>query len=77
MDKAKRMVFFSSIDWARLHTLMLDARMLIRSDDGSVAVGVERVRTMLVLTAIHGVMKIETLLPTVLVREQCHIASYT
>ena len=51
-----------------MHALILDAGMLTRLEGGGVEVCVERTRAMLVLTAIHDVMKIEALLPTVLVR---------
>ena len=52
----------------QMHALILDAGMLTRLEGGGVEVCVERTRAMLVLTAIHDVMKIEELLPTVLVR---------
>ena len=64
----KRTDFLLSHDWMQMHALILDAGMLTRLEGGGVEVCVERTRAMLVLTAIHDVMKIEELLPTVLVR---------
>ena len=66
--------FLDSHDWMQVHTLMIDAGMLSQLADGRVKVCVERTRAMLVLTAIHDVMKIEALLPTVLVR--CSLAFF-
>ena len=70
-ETAKRVSFLDSHDWMQEHTLMIDAGMLVRLDNGGVEVCAERTRAMLVLTAIHDVMKIEELLPTVLVRRTC------
>ena len=68
IDATKRTEFLLSHDWMQMHTLILDAGMLTRLEGGGVEVCVERTRAMLVLTAIHDVMKIEELLPRVLVR---------
>lgn len=62
---AKRLDFFNSHDWCQLHQLMLDASLLAPSGD-RVTICVARTRAMLVLTAIHDIMKIDTLLPHVL-----------
>ena len=70
-ETAKRASFLDSHDWMQEQTLMIDAGLLARLDNGGVEVCVERTRAMLVLTAIHDVMKIEKLLPTVLVRGTC------
>ena len=64
---ATRVAFLRSHDWLQLHALMIDAGLLIQLENGGVKVCVERTRAMLALTAIHDVMKMEELLPTVLV----------
>ena len=64
---AKRAAFLDSHDWMQVHALMMDAGLLIQLENGGVKVCVERTRAMLALTAIHDVMKMEELLPTVLV----------
>ena len=64
---AKRAAFLDSHDWVQVHALMIDAGLLIQLENGGVKVCVERTRAMLALTAIHDVMKMEELLPTVLV----------
>ena len=65
MNAKKRTDFLLSHDWMQMHALILDAGMLTRLEGGGVEVCVERTRAMLVLTAIHDVMKIEELLPRV------------
>ena len=62
----KRLAFLHSHDWSEMQQLVIDAGMLVRTEGGGVAVCVERTRAMLVLTAIHDIMKTERLLPTVL-----------
>ena len=64
----KRVAFLDSHDWLQVHELMVDAGLLNKFESGGVSVCVQRTRAMLVLTAIHDVMKMEELLPTVLVR---------
>ena len=64
---AKRAAFLDSHDWMQVHALMMDAGLLEQLENGGVSVCVERTRAMLALTAIHDVMKMEELLPTVLV----------
>ena len=65
-EESKRLAFLRSHDWSQMQQLMIDAGMLVRTKSGGVAVCVERTRAMLVLTAIHDIMKTECLLPTVL-----------
>mmetsp|Transcript_22047 Transcript_22047/g.52227 ORF Transcript_22047/g.52227 Transcript_22047/m.52227 type:complete len:706 (-) Transcript_22047:132-2249(-) len=65
-EESKRLAFLHSHDWSQMQQLMIDAGMLVRTKSGGVAVCVERTRAMLVLTAIHDIMKTECLLPTVL-----------
>ena len=65
-EENKRVAFLHSHDWSQMQQLMMDAGMLVRTKSGGVAVCVERTRAMLVLTAIHDIMKTECLLPTVL-----------
>ena len=65
-EQEKRLAFLHTHDWAQLHVLMVDAGLLRRTEAGGAAVCVERTRAMLVLTAVHDVMKTECLLPTVL-----------
>ena len=64
---AKRAAFLDSHDWMQVQALMIDAGLLSQLENGGVKVCVERTRAMLALTAIHDVMKMEELLPTVLV----------
>ena len=66
VEQEKRLAFLHTHDWAQLHALMVDAGLLSRTEAGGAAVCVERTRAMLVLTAVHDVMKTECLLPTVL-----------
>eukprot|EP00964_Phaeocystis_antarctica_P119432 scaffold83154_cov64-Phaeocystis_antarctica.AAC.7 len=65
-EESKQLAFLHSHDWSQMQQLMIDAGMLVRTKSGGVAVCVERTRAMLVLTAIHDIMKTECLLPTVL-----------
>ena len=62
----KRYRFLQTHDWTQMHKLLEDAGLLIPNNAGGVDVSLERTRAMLVLTAIHDVMKITALLPTVL-----------
>ena len=68
----KQLGFFDGLDWAEIHRLVLDAGLLVPADvkhvgaSGVVKVHVERTMAMLALTAIHDIMKIDALLPTVL-----------
>ena len=66
-EGSKRLAFLRSHDWSQMQQLMVDAGMLVRTEQGGgVAVCVERTRAMLALTAIHDIMKTDCLLPTVL-----------
>ena len=76
LDK-KRLAFFQAVDWEQLHQLMLDAGLLKVADApapesgsgaraGRIEVDYERTSAMLTLTAIHDVMKLVDLCPTVL-----------
>ena len=66
VQASKRSMFCDTIDWGQLHQLMIDAGLLIAAKDGSASVAVERTVAMLALTAVHDVMKVSGLLPTVL-----------
>ena len=64
--EAKRLAFLLQMDWGHLRDLFLDAGILLRdSSTGKLAVDTERTVAMLALTAIHDIMKIEAMLPTV------------
>lgn len=63
---AKRENFYCKHEWSGFHQLLVDCKMLLPQDDGSVRVNVERTAAMLTLTAIHDVMKLPQLLPKVL-----------
>ena len=63
----KRVKFYQTVDWEQLHALLLHAGILRRSgQDGAVEVDHDRAAAMLTLTAIHDIMKISSLQPTVL-----------
>ncbi|CAE7818562.1 CAR11, partial [Symbiodinium sp. CCMP2456] len=59
---AKRQTFFNEVEWERIDELLHDAGLLC---DGVEGHDEERVLAMLVLTAIHDIMKLVPLLPTV------------
>lgn len=59
---AKRQTFFNEVEWERIDELLHDAGLLC---DGVQGHDEERVLAMLVLTAIHDIMKLVPLLPTV------------
>mmetsp|Transcript_33825 Transcript_33825/g.71163 ORF Transcript_33825/g.71163 Transcript_33825/m.71163 type:complete len:767 (+) Transcript_33825:1-2301(+) len=61
----KRFNFYLEQRWFQLHKLLVDAGMLIVEKNGAVSVNVSRVVSMLVLTAIHDIMKVRQLLPKV------------
>ena len=68
MSSAQKMAEFSrTTDWKALQTLLKEAGLLVPSarDANKLEVGIERTVAMLSLTAIHDIMKIEALLPTV------------
>lgn len=66
-ETKKRKLFMDSLDWSKLEGLLVDAGLL-KPDPGN-ATGfthdVDRVLAMLVLTAIHDIMKVQVLLPIV------------
>ena len=70
----KRLAFYEAQDWAGLRRLFVDAGCLVAdaTAEGGVAVDVERMRTMLALTAIHDIMKVDALLPTVASHSRVH-----
>ena len=57
----KRRDFYIAQDWPRLQQLFVDAGCLVRDPgaEGDIAVHVERMTALLVLTAIHDVMKVD------------------
>ena len=67
LDK-KRLTFYQSVDWTKLHQLMLDSGVLkpTAPAQSSVEVDHERCSALLALTACHDIMKVRELLPTVL-----------
>jgi len=62
----KQATFLRAMDWRGVHELLIDAAVLRKTDAGGAAVQEERMMAMLALTAIHDIMKVEVLLPTVL-----------
>jgi len=61
----KRVKFYRESQWNEFQALMLDAELLVRAADGSLKANPTRVMTLLALTAVHDIMKVQTLLPTV------------
>jgi len=57
--------FFKNTAWAKLLEQLRDAGLLKKTFSGSYEVCVERTVGLLVLTAIHDIMKVDVLLPTV------------
>jgi len=65
-ETEKRSDFKKNIDWQKCEQLFIDAGILLISpDSGAISHDVERTLAMLVLTAIHDIMKVEALLPIV------------
>ena len=64
--RAYQATFLRAMDWRGVHELLIDAAVLRKTDAGGAAVQEERMMAMLALTAIHDIMKVEVLLPTVL-----------
>jgi len=60
-ERAKRMAFMREVEWDRADQLLQDAGMLLTSGSHDE----ERTLAMLVLTAIHDIMKLPALLPIV------------
>jgi len=63
-NRGKRLAFHDEMDWAKLRSLYVDARLLAL-EDGQYVVNAERMTAMLALTAFHDIMKVEALLPRV------------
>ena len=61
----KQLAFYDELNWSELHQLLVDAQLLTPGDKGRCTVNVQRTAAMLALTAIHDIMKIDSLLPTV------------
>eukprot|EP00425_Heterocapsa_triquetra_P035343 CAMPEP_0195120010 /NCGR_PEP_ID=MMETSP0448-20130528/120835_1 /TAXON_ID=66468 /ORGANISM="Heterocapsa triquestra, Strain CCMP 448" /LENGTH=864 /DNA_ID=CAMNT_0040157399 /DNA_START=179 /DNA_END=2771 /DNA_ORIENTATION=- len=62
----KRLAFYRDCFWSEFEDLLVAAELLVRDkQDGQLSVNSTRLMALLALTAIHDVMKIETLLPTV------------
>lgn len=61
----KRMRFYQESCWAEFDRLLRDAGLLVEDGSGGVAVNSQRVTTLLALTAVHDIMKVKALLPTV------------
>lgn len=62
-ESSKRQSFFNEVEWDRIEDLLRDAGLLC--DDGLEGHDEERVLAMLVLTAIHDIMKIGAIVPKV------------
>jgi len=60
----KRMKFYQDSSWSNLEQLLVDSEILVKSEDG-VQVNDKRVLTILALTAVHDIMKVQALLPEV------------
>ena len=71
MNTSERaLAFYRSTDWPKLGALMVDAGLLVahaklRKGADAYRVCVERMAGLLALTAIHDIMKVDSLLPTV------------
>jgi len=61
----KRLAFYESTPWAELERLMVDAGVLRRGADGAVGVSADRMAALLVQTAIHDIMKVDLMRPSV------------
>jgi hypothetical protein len=64
-----RLKFYRDSLWDEFETLLLDSEVLVKGADGKRKVNAKRVMTLLALTAVHDIMKVPTLLPTV---QPCH-----
>jgi hypothetical protein len=60
----KRLKFFQDSSWQNFERLLIDAEMLHKTGE-TVKVNEDRVLTLLALTAIHDIMKVQLLLPTI------------
>mmetsp|Transcript_49333 Transcript_49333/g.117367 ORF Transcript_49333/g.117367 Transcript_49333/m.117367 type:complete len:885 (+) Transcript_49333:112-2766(+) len=61
----KRMKFYSDNQWDQMQQLLIDAELLVRSPAGKLEANHKRVVTILALTAVHDIMKVQKLLPAV------------
>ena len=70
LDAKRQATFMRHIEWGQLQKLMVDSGVLVSAGGPASSCGtevqVERTAAMLALTAIHDIMKIESLLPMVL-----------
>jgi hypothetical protein len=64
----KRIKFFQESQWDYFEKLLTDAELFVKDDKGTLQVNEKRVVTLLALTAIHDLMKVQVLLPTVQAR---------
>lgn len=64
-EKIKREQFLKEVDWQKTEDLLLDAGLLVKKPGSDLSHDPDRVLAMLVLTAIHDVMKVVALLPVV------------
>jgi len=63
----KRLQFMKTMDWSRLRGLLINSGVLrVNPTTNALEVDADRMQAMLVLTAIHDVMKLTHLLPVVL-----------
>mmetsp|Transcript_39120 Transcript_39120/g.112462 ORF Transcript_39120/g.112462 Transcript_39120/m.112462 type:complete len:1261 (-) Transcript_39120:40-3822(-) len=71
-ELAKRTNFLSQVDWSLFDDVLKAAGLLLNKKDakGDLVHDEERVLAMLVLTAIHDIMKVEALCPTVAGRRE-------
>lgn len=64
-DETRRLHFYEHADWESMQRLLFKSGAMMLERDGEVVVNEERMIAILALTAIHDVMKVEALLPTV------------
>ena len=63
----RKLAVFDQLEWHRLQALLVSAGLLIcEPDTHHISVNIARTAAMLALTAVHDVMKLEELCPTVL-----------
>jgi len=74
-EQDKRAIFLDGVDWGLFEKVLVAAGMLKMTEDGKVSDQHDEERTlaMLALTAIHDIMKVQAILPTVepRIREFC------
>jgi hypothetical protein len=64
----KRIKFYQESKWDYFEKLFIDAELFLKDSNGKLQVNEKRVVTLLALTAVHDLMKVEVLLPTVQAR---------